>query len=88
MQINLNHIFQLKEIIISPHYVGRTTNYVGNIAILVTERNFTMSYYVQPVCLDWTNSMDWVPNLTGIVSNKCSVQKLIKQLSEKDKKKA
>lgn len=59
---------QVKKIIISPNFQGHITNYVGDIAILVTKENFNLSLNVQPICIDWNNLIDFKNDLEGIVS--------------------
>ncbi|RZC34678.1 prolow-density lipoprotein receptor-related protein 1-like, partial [Asbolus verrucosus] len=43
----------LQEMFIPRQYKGPTQNYLGDIAILVTIKTFTLSRRVQPVCVDW-----------------------------------
>ncbi|XP_044259079.1 uncharacterized protein LOC123007726 [Tribolium madens] len=58
----------LQDIIVPKQFNGIYTNLMADIAILVSKKNFTMSQAVQPVCLDWANSIDFKKNSKGYIT--------------------
>ncbi|KYB29441.1 hypothetical protein TcasGA2_TC031984 [Tribolium castaneum] len=58
----------LQDIIVPKQFNGLYTNLLADIALLVSKKNFTISFSVQPVCLDWANSINLTHNSKGYIS--------------------
>ena len=55
---------------VADQYKGNIQNYLGDIAILVSKKVFTLSRRVQPVCLDRGQNYHVKDNTYGYVSVK------------------
>lgn len=57
-------------------YTGRTNQYSFDIAVVILEQKVELSIVVQPICVDWTNTLEAEqlrPNSFGVVCFKsCS----------------
>ncbi|RZB40334.1 Trypsin domain containing protein, partial [Asbolus verrucosus] len=62
-----NKNLYLQEIFIPRQYKGSSQYFVGDIAILVTTKTFTISQRVQPVCVDWKSN--YTSELSNLSSN-------------------
>ncbi|RZC37544.1 Trypsin domain containing protein [Asbolus verrucosus] len=60
----------LIDIFVPDQYQGELQNYVGDIAVLITETSFVLSREVQPICVDWEAKYETHilrPTATGFV---------------------